>query len=143
MLNEPCKQEFSDWPQALLAIGTFGNKNLKEDLGNNTTTEDSFSFQDCTQEFFLEQVENLEKELNIKFVEEKEDKKSGKVSDGSNNLLHSRGKERCSLDGSKSGVSKKSLFFLLKKMFICNSELPQTPLFKDPLSTESRMEKVY
>ncbi|XP_061362511.1 protein DEEPER ROOTING 1-like, partial [Gastrolobium bilobum] len=67
MLHEPCKQEFSDWPQAFLAIGTFGNNNLKEESGNRTksTTEDSSFFQDCIQEFMLEEVGKLQNELNI------------------------------------------------------------------------------
>ncbi|XP_073032038.1 protein NEGATIVE GRAVITROPIC RESPONSE OF ROOTS [Primulina eburnea] len=30
MIHQPCREEFSDWPNALLAIGTFGNNNLKD-----------------------------------------------------------------------------------------------------------------
>ncbi|KZV15108.1 hypothetical protein F511_37011 [Dorcoceras hygrometricum] len=29
MRTQPCREEFNDWPDALLAIGTFGNNNLK------------------------------------------------------------------------------------------------------------------
>ncbi|KAK4396837.1 hypothetical protein Sango_1520300 [Sesamum angolense] len=29
MMHQPCKEEFSDWPNGLLTIGTFGNNNLK------------------------------------------------------------------------------------------------------------------
>lgn len=177
MLHEPCKQELSDWPpQALFAIGTFGNNNnnLKEDSGNNnrrsnstTTAEDSSSFQDFTQVFYLEEVvnnlqneaEHEENQTNNDIINERLNSsehsrlelevkdENGSFSDGNfyprNNLVYNRGRDRC-LDSSKSGVSKKSLSFLLKKMFVCSSGFPTTPLLKDPhpLSTESRMEKV-
>ncbi|RDX78750.1 hypothetical protein CR513_40918, partial [Mucuna pruriens] len=180
MLHEPCKQEFSDWPQALLAIGTFGSNNMKEDSGgrNNNTAEDSSSFQDCTQEVTLEEVRNLQNEFSIFFkgqVEpnlageqeehtndlikerlnsedsrlEHEGKENESLSDGcgnfypSNSIIYSRGKDCCLDHSSKRGVGKKSLSFLLKKMLVCRSGFqPTPPLFKDPLSTESRMEKI-
>ncbi|KAL5141281.1 hypothetical protein HKD37_09G024654 [Glycine soja] len=165
MRHEPCKQEFSDWPQALLAIGTFGGNNLKEDSGgrSNNTAEDSSSFQDCTQEITLEDVGNLQNEFSIFFkgpnlageqeehtndlIKENESPCDGSnVSRGnfcpSNSIIFSRGKD-CSLDhSSKKGVGKKSLSFLLKKMLACKSGFQPTPLFKDLLSTESRMEKI-
>lgn len=174
MRQEPCKQEFSDWPQALLAIGTFGGNNLKEDSGgrsNNNTAEDSSSFQDCTQEVTLEDVGNLQNEFSIFFkgpnlageqeeqtndlIKERlnpEGKENESPCDGSNvnrgsfypsnSLIYSRGKD-CYLDhNNKRGVSKKSLSFLLKKMLACKSGFQPTPLFKDPLSTESRIEKI-
>ncbi|KAJ1439940.1 hypothetical protein SESBI_02164 [Sesbania bispinosa] len=168
MLHEPCKQEFSDWPQALLAIGTFGNNKLKGDSGGrtNSVAEDSSSFQDCT----LEEVGNLENELSINLVEEQEEnpddlinerlnsedssleaegKETEAFSDGSksniNNgnfypsisLIHSRGRDLC-FDSRKNGVGKKSLFFLLKKMFVCKSgfQVPPSTFLKDPLSTK-------
>ncbi|KAL2971017.1 hypothetical protein AAZX31_15G170500 [Glycine max] len=165
MRHEPCKQEFSDWPQALLAIGTFGGSNLKEDSGgrSNHAAEDSSSFQDCTQEVTLEDVGNLQSEFSIFFkgqnlaAEQEEHtndliKENDSLCDGSNvsrgnfypsnSIIFSRGKD-CSLDhSSKKGVGKKSLSFLLKKMLACKSGFQPTPLFKDPLSTESRMEKI-
>ncbi|KAJ1437115.1 hypothetical protein SESBI_03960 [Sesbania bispinosa] len=178
MLHEPCKQEFSDWPHALLAIGTFGNNKLKGDSGGrtNSVAEDSSSFQDCTQELTLEEVGNLENELSINLVEEQEEnpddlinerlysedsnlepkgKETEAFSDGSKSningvnfypsisLIHSRGRDLC-FDSRKSGVGKKSLFFLLKKMFVCKSgfQVPSSTFLKDPLSTESRMEKI-
>ncbi|KAL2327292.1 hypothetical protein Fmac_020719 [Flemingia macrophylla] len=182
MRHEPCKQEFSDWPQAFLAIGTFGGNNLKEDSGgrsNNNTAEDSSSFQDCTQEVTFEEVANLQSEFSIFFkgptlaceqeehtndlikkrlnreksrLEEPEGKEDESPCDDSNanrgsfyptnSLVYSRGKDCCLDHGNKSGVSKKSLSFLLKKMLVCKSGFQPTPLFKDPLSTESRMEKI-
>lgn len=182
MWHESSKHEFSDWPQALLAIGTFGGNNMKEDSSgrsNDNTAEDSSSFQDCTQEFTLEEFGNLQNEFSIFFkgrVEpnlagEKEEhtndlikerlnsensrlahqgEENESLCDGSNgkfyssnSLVYSRGKDSRLDHSSKRGVGKKSLSFLLKKMFVCKSGFQPTPLFKDPLSTESRMEKVY
>jgi len=182
MKHEPCKQEFSDWPQALLAIGTFGSNSMKEDSGgrsNNNTVEDSSSFKDCTQEITLEEVANLQNEFSIFFkgrVEpnlggeqeehandltkdclnsehsrlDSEGKENESLSDANNrgdfypskSIVFSRGKDYCLDHSSKRGVGKKSLSFLLKKMLACKSGFQPTPLFKDPLSTESRMEKV-
>lgn len=174
MLNEPCKQEFSDWPQALLAIGTFGINNLKEDSGNktNTTAEDSSSFQDCEQEEVTVEVGHLQNDLNIYFLGHVESNLASEQEENPNdlikkhlntehsslelegrkenetfnfypssNLVYSRGKDHC-LDKNKSAVDKKSLFSLLKKMLVCRSGFQPTPFFKDPLSTDSRMEKV-
>lgn len=56
-------------------------------------------------------------------------------------LIPGRGRDLC-FDNSKSGIGKKSLSFLLKKMFVCRSGFQHTPTFKDPLPAESRMEKV-
>ncbi|XP_027338366.1 uncharacterized protein LOC113852336 [Abrus precatorius] len=171
ILHEPCNQEFSDWPQALLAIGTFGNNNLKEDSGgrSNKTAEDSFSLQEIT----LEEVGKLQNELNIIFkgwVEpnlggekentndlikkehlnsehsrlEPEGKEDESVSEGNlypSNSLICKGKGSCLGHSRKRGVGKKSLSFLLKKMLVCRSGFQPTPLLKDPLATESRMEK--
>lgn len=128
MVNDTNKQEFNDLPQALvLAIGTFGNYNLKEDSNKSIAEEESPSFHDCS----FEEVGNFHNELNI-ILEENNFNLS-------NNLIYNKGKE-C-LDKSKNGVSKKALTFFLK-MFVCGGGLPPTPLFKDPLSIESRMEKV-
>ncbi|BAT80029.1 hypothetical protein VIGAN_02298900 [Vigna angularis var. angularis] len=177
--HEPCKQEFSDWPQALLAIGTFGSNTMKEDSGGRSknTVEDSSSFKDCKQEITLEEVANLQNEFCIFFKgrvepnlggeqeehtndltkdclnsEHSEAKENESLSDGSNamrgnfypskSIVFSRGKDYCLDHSSKRGVGKKSLSFLLKKMLACKSGFQPTPLFKDPLSTESRMEKI-
>jgi len=127
MVSESYKQEFSDWDQAILAIGTLGNKNLNEDSSKRIDEEDSYSFQDFTHELSFEEVGNFHNELNMNLEE------SGNFYP-SNNLICNRGRE--SLDKSnKNEVSKQSLFFFLKKMFVCGGELQPTYVFKDPLST--------
>ncbi|KAK3133427.1 hypothetical protein QOZ80_6AG0536400 [Eleusine coracana subsp. coracana] len=54
--------EFSDWPQSLLAIGTFGNKHIEEvaqsSSGNAQTTQDSVKFTE-------EEVDNIRKEFEV------------------------------------------------------------------------------
>ncbi|KAI5445623.1 protein DEEPER ROOTING 1 [Lathyrus oleraceus] len=139
MLSESYRQDLiNDWDEALvLAIGTFGNinNNLKEDYNKNIDEEDSYnSFKDCSKELCFGEDENFENEVKINLEENN--------LYTSNNLIYNRGSRDC-LDKSKNDVSKKSLSFLLKKMFVCGNGLPSTiPLCKDHLSSESRMEKI-
>ncbi|KAL6974624.1 hypothetical protein U1Q18_028808 [Sarracenia purpurea var. burkii] len=64
-LQEPCKEEFSDWPHGLLAIGTFGNNNsLKEDPGRCNLHGSPSSSQDHQLNYMTpEEVEELQKAL--------------------------------------------------------------------------------
>ncbi|KAI4344624.1 hypothetical protein L6164_011829 [Bauhinia variegata] len=74
MLQVACREEFSDWPQAIFAIGTFGNSNQKQNLGRtNIAKHDSLSSQDCAEELAAEEAKNLlQNELNSCFREEME-----------------------------------------------------------------------
>ncbi|KAL1326114.1 hypothetical protein HN51_036145 [Arachis hypogaea] len=161
---EPCKQEFGDWPQALLAIGTFGTNsdNQKEDSEktNKGRALDPPCFQDCEDEFTLEEVGSLQNEFNKYFQVPEEPNSAAKPLSTENSsleeeghygdfhqsssLMDAKGKDQCLDHSRKNGVAKKSLNFLLKKMLVCNSGFqPTTPFLKDPsLSTESRMEKI-
>ncbi|PPD97410.1 hypothetical protein GOBAR_DD05560 [Gossypium barbadense] len=57
-------------------------------------------------------------------------------------LVQSRGKDMCS-DNSKAAIGKKSLSFLLKKMFVCRSGFSPAPIsLRDPAVMESRTEKL-
>ncbi|KAA8534759.1 hypothetical protein F0562_029799 [Nyssa sinensis] len=60
-IQEPCKQEFSDWPQGLLAIGTFGNNNLKEDTQRYCAQGSLSPSQDITPE----EIGELQKQLTL------------------------------------------------------------------------------
>ncbi|MBA0774836.1 hypothetical protein Gotri_010017, partial [Gossypium trilobum] len=72
MKQEP-RQEFSDWPHGLLAIGTFGNNNdmIENPPSQNTARQDPFdireehepSSSEDLHEFTPEEVGKLEKEL--------------------------------------------------------------------------------
>lgn len=71
--KQEAREEFSDWPQGLLAIGTFGNSEIKEntdqDHDQNSTTDDhqeiasSSHDQEVLDNFTPEEVGKLQKEL--------------------------------------------------------------------------------
>ncbi|KAK8706909.1 hypothetical protein V6N13_057981 [Hibiscus sabdariffa] len=171
--QQPCKEEFSDWPHGLLAIGTFGNK-IKQEPERPSPQQNVPSAQDhvnCLHGLTPEEVGRLQKELNLIFQEHVEPTSSAApidkfldtttdgeervcsgFPDGSNStdkdddhcstsLVHSRGKD-ISLDNSKAAIGKKSLSFLLKKMFVCRSGFSPAPIsLRDPVM-ESMMEKM-
>ncbi|OMO91845.1 hypothetical protein COLO4_18074 [Corchorus olitorius] len=154
-IQQPCKEEFSDWPHGLLAIGTFGNKikqqepddDLKPNLiqeANNFPSGQDHHITGLTPE----EVGRLQKELNLIFDEhvgvdqhtsstndhlEAEERNCSSCSDeaGSNNnhfqynssLVQSRAKDVCSDNSKGSAIGKKSLSFLLKKMFMLRTLL--------------------
>lgn len=67
---ESCKEEFSDWPNGLLAIGTFGNDtSIKHSDKSNRFTEENVSspFQEHhdPEEITPEEVKELQKELDL------------------------------------------------------------------------------
>ncbi|KAI3443545.1 hypothetical protein Pfo_000210 [Paulownia fortunei] len=64
MMHQPCKEEFSDWPNGLLAIGTFGNNNLKhsEKFSIQGTIPSS---QDHLENTTPEDFEEVDKQLRL------------------------------------------------------------------------------
>ena len=68
-IQQPCKEEFSDWPHGLLAIGTFGNK-IKQEPDQKANLQENFSSgQDNLHGLTPEEVGKLSKELNLIFHE--------------------------------------------------------------------------
>lgn len=150
----------------MLAIGTFGNKSIKEEFKHN-----HFS-QNLPQELKPEEVGKLQNELSILLHKqggstdgaesetanffnsqtsmEDDSTNSDGCSDESNNkdccvqanteVVTSRRKDIWA-DTSTAAINKKSLSFLLKKMFICGGGFSPTPSLKNQVP-ESRMEKV-
>lgn len=61
-MSECRNDEFSDWPQSLLAIGTFGNKQIEEEAHSSSrnvqTVQDSVKFTE-------EEVDNIRKEFEV------------------------------------------------------------------------------
>ncbi|KAF8406828.1 hypothetical protein HHK36_005949 [Tetracentron sinense] len=110
IVQEPRKEEFSDWPHGLLAIGTFGNNDLKEDSERHELQENLSSPEDQI-DFTAEEVGKIQEELTKLY-----------------RVNHN-------------AIRKRSLSFLLKKMFVCGSGFAPAPSLRDPLS-ESRMEKL-
>ncbi|PPS15799.1 hypothetical protein GOBAR_AA04774 [Gossypium barbadense] len=184
MKQEP-REEFSDWPHGLLAIGTFGNNELKENPESQSTIEqDPIEIQDqepCSsndlQEFTVEEVGKLQKELT-KLLSRKPNPDTKKevaslpldrflncpsslevdrrfsnavCSDAGDrseedidrtiSIILGRCKDIRGEDNKKKAIGKKSISFLLKKMFVCSGGFPPTPTLRDTLQ-ESRMEKL-
>ncbi|XP_059637115.1 protein DEEPER ROOTING 1-like [Cornus florida] len=164
MLQQPPKEEFSDWPDGLLAIGTFGHDGLKEDPHssiNNIVQGTLSSSQDITPE----EVGELEKELNLLLNKQVsggcswaveldihnlpgDDRtnsdtvcahKNGNLQQSISDVLNRGNDNR--LDHTNSAISKKSLSFLLKKVFLCPSGFPPARSLRDPIP-QSRMEKI-
>ncbi|CAA3031114.1 uncharacterized protein LOC111402289 [Olea europaea var. sylvestris] len=180
--KEPPKEEFSDWPQGLLAIGTFGNTDLAENHEsqvvqnpeNEILLDEQCSSPDLS-EFTAEEVGKLQKELTKLLT------RKPKAEEPINNLpldrflncpsslevdrtisnrfsisTNSRDKDEEEIDRTiriilgrckdvcekkKKAIGKKSVTFLLKKMFACRSGFAPTPSLRDPFP-ESRMEKL-
>ncbi|KAJ0988485.1 hypothetical protein J5N97_006841 [Dioscorea zingiberensis] len=175
------KEEFSDWPQALLAIGTFGTNGLKENQercssseeskeDDDTLTMDSSENSDSLYElpnFTLEDVSSLHKELTKLLTLEPKACKDGLETSGerpnlplnrflncpsslSNNeegdhlspkskIILSKAKDILTDNGT--GIKRRSVKFLLKKLFACRSGIPPIPYnIRDPVP-ESKMEK--
>ncbi|CAJ2663360.1 unnamed protein product [Trifolium pratense] len=173
--QEP-REEFSDWPHSLLAIGTFGNNNeITQNIDNqNNQQEDPSSTAEEILDFTPEEIGKLQKELT-KLLRKKPNVEkeiselpldrflncpsSLEVDRRISNALCSESggdkdediektlsvilgkcKDICA-EKSKKSIGKKSISFLLKKMFVCRSGFAPTPSLRDTLQ-ESRMEKL-
>lgn len=180
-MKQESREEFSDWPHGLLAIGTFGNKELGESNEIQDAEEDHLVEEDPSsshdlQDFTPEEIGKLQKELTklltrkptsqdkeketanlpldrflncpsslevdrrvsntaIGDVDDKEDDIERTIS-----VILGRCKDICE-NNKKKAIGKKSISFLLKKIFVCRSGFAPQPSLRDTLQ-ESRMEKV-
>ncbi|XP_057545164.1 protein DEEPER ROOTING 1-like isoform X2 [Amaranthus tricolor] len=152
------KEEFSDWPQGILSIGTLFIKPSKDEQN-----ESSIASQNPT----LEEVEELHKELDklIKssndhlnslddqveneqnyarpastFNKEEDEEEECDDHQQVSTIMPNKAKNDVYLDknGRKVMVNKKSLSFVLKKMFVCGSigGFSPTPSLRDPTIQE-------
>ncbi|KAG5084600.1 hypothetical protein JHK84_054638 [Glycine max] len=183
--QEP-REELSDWPDGLLAIGTFGNSNeVKEKTEKHILREDPSSSEEIA-DFTPEEIGKLQKELtkllrqkpNVekeiaelpldRFLncpsslevdrrisnvlcsdsedkdkdEEEREKEEEEDIEKTLSVILGKFKEICA-NNSKKAIGKKSISFLLKKMFVCRSGFAPAPSLKDTLQLqESRMEKL-
>nr|GMD32264.1 uncharacterized protein LOC109192460 [Ipomoea batatas] len=181
--KEAQKEEFSDWPDSLLAIGTFGinNNQKKNQDSENAQSQKEEILQDDEQssspdltEFTAEEVGKLQKELT-KLLSRKPAAKpestetnnaaadlpldrflncpSSLEVDRRNSSTLSTNSDNSSYDYDEDEIDrtirviigrckgKKSLSFLLKKVFACRSGIAPTPSLRDTFQ-ESRMEKL-
>ncbi|CAN1827484.1 Protein DEEPER ROOTING 1 [Linum perenne] len=180
--NQEPREEFSDWPHGLLAIGTFGNT-------ENNNRDEIQSVDDVEEEdervehhidlhgFTPEEIEKLQKELT-KLLSKKPNHNKEKelianlpldrflncpsslevdrrlsIGVASRSIKEEDDIERTisvilgrckDIQAKKKGnkaIGKKSISFLLKKMFVCSSGFGPQPSLRDTLA-ESRMEKL-
>ncbi|KAK3436141.1 hypothetical protein EUGRSUZ_C00791, partial [Eucalyptus grandis] len=157
---EPFKEEFSDWPNGLLTIGTFGNGDLNKDQARQDQQDHtpSPSQDQLPQDLTIEEVWKLQQELNSFLNTQPQQEIAEPIAhepntkddnfQETNGAVVSRksGKDTAVLDGAKRNrIGKRSLSLLMKKMFACKSgfdhELSPVLNLKDPLP-ETRMEKI-
>ncbi|KAM3301055.1 protein NEGATIVE GRAVITROPIC RESPONSE OF ROOTS-like [Capsicum chacoense] len=163
-LHQSCKEEFSDWPNELLAIGTFGSLKDGRNLNQSTCHPD--------QSLTAEEVGQLHKELKHLFPEESTplSAKLGSEKDlekffdclqnmvdddhrvlenkestfkRCNSFVRGKGQESAQLENTHSVISKKSLSYLLKKTLFCSAGFaapPPHPL-RDPALPQAKFEK--
>ncbi|KAK1377852.1 Protein DEEPER ROOTING 1 [Heracleum sosnowskyi] len=62
--QESSKEELNDWPHGLLAIGTFGDKNVKE-ITKSCNLQANNHSQDHPKDITRKEVGNLKKDLNV------------------------------------------------------------------------------
>lgn len=124
--HQSCKEEFWDWPNGLLAIGTFGN--------NNNLKHSEEADKSSSAGVVLEEVDKeLRLLLNTNHI--------------SADQLFNANAHLERINSSSVHSHNKSLSSLIKKALLCGAAAPPPPIFRDPLphpkSDLSRMEKVY
>ncbi|KAL5579592.1 hypothetical protein UlMin_012034 [Ulmus minor] len=172
--KQETREEFSDWPQGLFSIGTFGNDDLKEITETQNAEDQNPSSSEEILDITPEEVGKLQKELT-KLLSRKPNKEkeildlpldrflncpsSLEVDRRISNALCSdsedrdedidktisviigKCKEAISAANTKKSIGKKSISFLLKKMFVCRGGFAPAPSLRDTLQ-ETRMEKL-
>ncbi|KAF0913967.1 hypothetical protein E2562_025378 [Oryza meyeriana var. granulata] len=152
------KDEFSDWPQSLLAIGTFGNKQIEEEAQVQNSSDNVQSVQDAIK-FTEEEVDNIRKEFEMLLAinDQAEAQGSGdddqvpsqKRANGEDNEKHRQlinkriiiSKSKNSL-GKKGNMLKPTSVASLLKLFMCKGGF--TSVVPEPRNSfpQSRMEKL-
>ncbi|KAJ7963307.1 NGR2 [Quillaja saponaria] len=172
--QEP-REEFSDWPHGLLAIGTFGNNNELKGNPESQNIEEEPSASEEIVDFTPEEVGKLQKELtkllrrkpnvekeitelpldrflNCPSSLEVDRRNSNALCSDSDDhkeediektisVILGKCKDICAETNKRKAIGKKSISFLLKKMFVCRSGFAPAPSLRDTLQ-ESRMEKL-
>ncbi|URE10193.1 hypothetical protein MUK42_23456, partial [Musa troglodytarum] len=164
------KEEFRDWPQALLAIGTLGNGDIKEDPQRRDSSENLQASEDLP-DFTVEEVNRFQVEL-VKLLTRKPnsstsapeiaeadranlllnwflnrpstlqiDRKLEYLGDLSPSTKITLSKVSDALLSNRTAIKKESLSFLFTKMFVCRGGFAPPRNLKDPIP-EPRTDKV-
>ncbi|KAL9224646.1 hypothetical protein vseg_000663 [Gypsophila vaccaria] len=153
------KEEFSDWPNGFLSIGTLFNKSVKDD-----SKDDHNDAKENDQKLTSDEVIQLQKELNalilstdldcLSSFEAENDSGLSSNAEGRDQeetdeqnytiVLNSSVKDVCFDSKNSNAIRKKSLSFILKKMFVCGGGFGPTYSLRDPtmLPPTSRMNKI-
>ncbi|KAK4493276.1 hypothetical protein RD792_017846 [Penstemon davidsonii] len=157
MMQQPCKEEFSDWPNALLSIGTFGiNKNLQNSEKSSLASKSENTNPEESEEVDKELRQSLNKDdLSIEKLFDclsENVKNTDDLMENKENRLQrtmsvvDRGEKDITFDKKSNDIKKKSLSFLIKKAFLCSGGFEPNPLLRDPIPDykleKSRMEKI-
>lgn len=181
--RQESREEFSDWPHGLLAIGTFGTNDARDpqiqeiikEENNPSNVQEERSSSDDLDEFTPEEVGKLEKELtkllskkpksvekelanlpldrflncpsslevdrriSVALCSDTEEIYKDEDIDRTISVILGRCKDICA--EKKKSIGKKSISFLLKKLFVCSNGFGPQPSLRDTLQ-ESRMEKL-
>ncbi|KAK8941399.1 hypothetical protein KSP39_PZI010120 [Platanthera zijinensis] len=144
-----CKEEFEDWPQALLAIGTFGSNAAANDeqIVSETDPESAQENHEFSAEEMMKLQNEISKLLNLKpclradgaeIEAEGSICSSSKICSGDKIMMKN---SKDVIADKCRGIKGKSLSFLLKKMFVCRDGFDLHPSLRDPIP-ESLMEKI-
>ncbi|KAJ3705842.1 hypothetical protein LUZ61_009547 [Rhynchospora tenuis] len=148
------EEEFIEWPDSLLSIGTFGTNSFKE--VKKGFTSDNKIMEQSLSDYTSEEVATLVKELE-KMGIERGNSTEDQFMDCSTSLTDPNcedydnifdeskivlSKGRDLMDDTKSAIKKRSISFLLKKVFACQGGFAPVPApgLRDPFS-QPRMEK--
>ncbi|XP_062194177.1 protein DEEPER ROOTING 1-like [Phragmites australis] len=156
-VSECRKDEFSDWPQSLLAIGTFGNKQIEKvaqsSSGNVQTMKDSVKFTE-------EEVDKIRKEFEVLLESNNQAEVQGSYDDEqvasqkhvgeddnekyrehliNKEIIVSKARE---IVGKKGSALKPRSIASLLKLFACKGGFTSTVLEPRNSFPQSRMEKL-
>ncbi|KAL3535505.1 hypothetical protein ACH5RR_003966 [Cinchona calisaya] len=170
-MHETSKEEFSDWPSGLLAIGTFGNDNPKDPQSSNFPGEECTTTQEHPEQITHDEGRELHKELKLLFNKQSISDSYLDLESAKNNvppeqffdILQSFEDDRTlsefisdsltsekghlhsrGKDGhlnKKNNISKRSLSFLLRKAFRCTGKSKQLSPLLKDPLPELKLEK--
>ncbi|XP_016476442.1 protein DEEPER ROOTING 1-like [Nicotiana tabacum] len=153
-VHQPCKEEFGDWPNELLAIGTFGKNSIPKNAGNLNQPDEKLTPEEVGQlnkelkHLISPSAKGSNKDLDKFFdcLQNLEDENSESKESNfkrSNSLVCGRGQESAQLENTNNGISRKSVSYLLKKTFLCSDGFTPPPPYplRDPVLPQSKFEK--
>lgn len=151
-MHESCKEEFSDWPNGLLAIGTFGNNTINPKQYSDDLEEQVEETELRVDASLDSSTPSSEKEnLSVEQLLDCLRRGGGDAHlESQSSVVQRGGRSDIQSDKKSRGIGKSSLSFLIKKALLCGAGFaaaaPPPPIIRDPLPysklDRSTMEKV-